>query len=185
MRPVAQTEFFRPEDHPLGYQRGNCLAACVASIFEVPLSQVEEIRALGGSQAVFTWTRRHYPGVRSECVYLDRADADPFDPEGWREWPSLGSVHNMGYWIATVYSYRIPDVMMTGCGCVERVPGGDPECEWCSGRPAEREHGMNFGTHAVVMRGDAIAWDPHPKREDGVGPIRTQTTWHVVDPALL
>jgi hypothetical protein len=77
---------------------GNCVAACIASIFDVPLETVTV--PLGGSyQAVCDWTRRHYPGLYPVHVVWDRSD-----------WDELVNVEPptrfRSYWIASVESPR-------------------------------------------------------------------------------
>jgi hypothetical protein len=107
-------------------------------------------------------------------------DAETLD--SWRDWPT--NHYEEGFWIATVYSHRIPDVETFGCGCASRVPGGDPDCKWCHGEPDKRPMGIQWGLHAVVMQHGRLAWDPHPERDKGFGPFAGATTFRVVNPAL-
>jgi len=179
--PVEQRQLWRPDDHPDGPQSGDCLRACAASIFEVPYEEVADLR--GDSQNLWTWARERIPGLYVVKRHLSGLDGEG-DPESWRSWPTRH--HERGYWIASVYSYRIPDVHEFGCGCASRTNGvGDPECRWCAGKPHERSMGIRWGLHAVVMHGAKCVWDPHPERDKGFGPFRSATTFHVEDPALL
>lgn len=151
--PVAQRRLYRPAEHPLGAQRGDCLAACVASVFEVPYHQASS--AVGHSQALFDWTREHYPWLRAEHRTLGDTWKGVETLDSYKEWPERHFEH--GYWIATVWSPRIPDI--------------------------ETPDGIAWGLHAVVMHGWDCVWDPHPRRAEGFGPFRGATTWHVLDPA--
>jgi len=185
MIPVEQTRFYRADDHPLGPSRGNCVAACVASIFEIPISQADAT-GTGYGQDLMTWTTEQYPALRCVHTSLTKIE-DDWDQtgEGWRNWPELGDHREFGYWIAGVHSPRIPDEIMRGCGCADRTPGGDPDCEWCHGKPDERFLGIQWGLHAVVMNDRELVWDPSPRRADGVARLRAATTWHVIDPSKL
>ena len=124
MIEVEQTEFADYTAVPV--RRGNCLAACVASIFEVPLSRLEGVY---DSQALWRWLEKHFPGVGMIARTYD--ESVPFGsrvPEGFTGKPGLTP------WIAVVQSPRTPHA------------------------------------HCVVMVADRLEWDPHPQREDGVGP---------------
>jgi hypothetical protein len=110
----------------------DCLVACLATVLELPYSDVPSDIAYDG----------HDSGRQSRAVrdFLDSFDLTPwtFQLHGqekplvkfgtatpqWHLFPP-------GCWLATVKSPR------TGLG------------------------------HVVVMRGAAMLWDPHPKREEG------------------
>lgn len=179
---VEQRHLWRPDDHPDGPQRGDCVAACLASIFEMPYEDCAEVQ--GDSQGVFKWTRKHFPGVRAETRVLRPLDGPERigDHVNW-----LTGHHEQGYWMAAIWSPRIPDREMTGCGCTDRTDGaGDPDCEWCHGRPAERNLGILWGLHAVVMFNDQLVWDPHPDADPNATLyFNSATTWYVEDPARL
>jgi hypothetical protein len=152
VRPVEQTELV-----PGG--NGNCVAACVASIFDVPLSDCYPDIPLGGDfNAVCRWTDARYPGLAACSV-------DFFDAEAWKpirrpledvEWPT----HRRSFWIAFVESPRA-----AAAGVLDSY-----------GLPTQ---------HAVVMHGSELAWDPHPRRDMGVGPCCGKLWWEVRNPAVL
>jgi hypothetical protein len=185
MKPVQQRKLWRPDSHPDGPQRGDCMTACLASVFEQPY---EDCEVKGYAGEISDWLKeRRYAGVEAVHHLLGTGWQNPESIGDYRLWPT--SHHEMGYWIAGIWSPRIPDEEKFGCGCVERVPGGDPECEWCHGEPEKRSMGIQWGLHAVVMQYGQVAWDPHPEAEDR-GPdetiyFRSAVTFHVVDPAQL
>lgn len=177
MIPVEQTIFYAGK-----HQRGNCQAACVASIFEIPLSQAAD--ASTDKLGIGGWIAENYPAldVANELVGGKAGELEYL--EDVHTWPKVGEVLHRGFWIAGVKSPRVPAKEIFGCWCKEDG-SGDPECEWCHGKPKKRYHGVEWGLHAVVMNGSSLAWDPHPRRDDGVGPIHNATTWRVIDPAKL
>lgn len=151
--------------------KGNCVAACVASIFGVTLGWLEEKGIVPGSgfQDVASWTSEHWPGLeyreRDLCTNFrvvegegrggedDRWEYDLPDPETHHDPPACG------YWIAHVVSPR---------GFLKSGP--------YRGMPIQ---------HAVVMRGANMVWDPHPQRDMGVGQLVGMGWWIVRDPLLL
>lgn len=177
MIPVEQRRLWRPDDHPDGPQRGDCMRACVASIFETSYEDAEGID--GTTQTLFDWVRPRYPGIRARCQQL--TGNDPETLESYKQWPTTH--WEDGYWIAAVWSPRIPDREEFGCGCPEHTEDGkpDPDCRWCHGKPETRSMGIFWGLHAVVMRGGELAWDPHPERTGTVGPFQSATTFVAVD----
>lgn len=177
MIPVMQRQLWRPDDHPDGPQRGDCLRACVASILEIDYLDVPDL--MGGYQPLFTWLRRVAPGVHAQHRVLGLGHRETL--ESWRDWPTEHA--EQGYWIAGVYSPRIPDIELFGCGCTARVPGGDLACEWCAGKPEERSMGISWGLHAVVMRGHELAHDPHPESDGTIVRFSGATTFLLTDPA--
>lgn len=153
MKPVEQTT---PR---------NCFAACVASIFERDITDVD-IAEGGGFNETCRWTKENAPwlsphsrivgglwhvgGMHNEKVWLDT-----YPPVGLVEppfWPSP-------YWIAGAISPRATMQLIDGV--------------W---KPY---------LHAVVMRGRDLVWDPSPHREQGVGGIYDATWWNVCDPAAV
>lgn len=178
MRAVEQRQPWCPDDHPDGPQRGDCLRACVASILELDYEDVPDLK--GGYQPLFKWLGQVAPGVHARHRSLTLA-VWPETLDSWKDWPA--EHREEGYWIATVYSPRIPDVELFGCGCAAKVPGGDPSCQWCGGKPDTRSMGIAWGLHAVVMRGGALAWDPHPESDGTIVRFRGATTFHLDDPA--
>lgn len=156
MIPVEQTRW-RPGGG------GNCVAACVASIFEVPLSDCSpEIPDGGSFTAVCEWTAKRHPGIRANCKivgghWFKRGTIERFVDS----YPPVDVVEPpvSGYWIAGVVSPR---------GVLMRV---DQE--------------IKPSLHCVVMYGSELVWDPHPKREMGIGGVYDATWWTVRDPAKL
>lgn len=177
MVPVEQRKLWRPEDHPDGPQRGDCVRCCIASIFEVSYEEVEDIGA--SIQDASRWVKERFPALT--IVHRDIRHPIP-DVEEIGEhinWPT--SCWNPGYWIATVWSPRIPDEEVFGCGC-----GADPDCQWCHGEPEKRKHPPRLGLHAVVMENGGLAFDPHPEREaDPTLYFYGAAVIHVGNPALL
>lgn len=183
MIEVEQRRLWRPDDHPDGPQRGDCVTACLASIFELPY---EDCVVDGGSQGVFAWTRQNFRGICARTRVLRPLGDGPERIGDHVNWPTHH--HEQGYWMAAIWSPRIPDEEMRGCGCADRTSGaGDPACEWCHGQPSERRLGINWGLHAVVMFNAKLVWDPHP---DAAPTTQTMyfdaaTTWHVDDPSQI
>lgn len=174
MIPVEQPQLWRSADHPGGPQRGDCLRACIASILEVDYDAIPDFGGLSGT--VNAWLQNTAPGVTAPYRMLGDSWKEPETLDSWRTWPDRHFEN--GYWIATIYSHRIPDVEEFGCGC-----GGDPSCKWCGGRPESRSMGITWGLHAVVMFGGRLAWDPHPERTGKVGPFRGAMIFRLEDPA--
>lgn len=180
MIPVEQRKLWRSDDHPDGPQFGDCMRACYASILGLPLEAVPDME---GYNSNFTaWISQVLPGVQLVNRDVSGSRGSHEEPDSWKAWPTHH--YEPGYWIAGVYSYRIPDVEEFGCGCVERVPGGDPECEWCHGEPGKRSMGIRWGLHAVVMQNGRCVWDPHPERDKGFGPFRSAITFGIADPQV-
>jgi hypothetical protein len=159
MKPIEQTEMI-----PGG--GGNCVAACIASIFELPLEVVyPEVPNGGGWHAVCDWTTAHAPMLSPQSrqffvpmepvpgYYVDHPAPMPLDKVEPPVWPR-------SYWIAYVESPRA-----AAAGTLDHY-----------GRPTQ---------HAVVMLGHMLAWDPHPQREMGVGLARGMLWWAVKDHAAI
>lgn len=145
---VRQTRTFEPGDPPY---RGNCFAACVASVFEVPIEVLPELHGRQDS-ALMEWLHIHYPGVA-----VRTRDHVPFDADD--DWPK-GLYPPSGFWIANVQSPRFTE----DCTAHTR-DGGEPmppnwydiaDCPHCEGT------GTRPGFHAVVARFGEVAHDPHP-----------------------
>lgn len=151
--------------------RGNCVAACVASIFGVSIGRLEEQGIVPGSgfQDVARWTSERWPGLEYRerdlctnfrCVEGDESDSDS---DRWEyDLPDPSVRHDgpaCGYWIAHVVSPR---------GLLQHGP--------YRGTPVQ---------HAVVMHGSELAWDPHPQRDMGVGQMVGMGWWIVRDPLHL
>lgn len=119
MNPVEQTILFPP--------RGDCMAACIASILERHISEVPNPH---GDRWWEEWNSFLEPFNLSLMNF-------PLDPDdAWRP---------PGYWVGAV------------------------RC------------GPNM--HAVVMHGRELAWNPDPRRAQGVGEPEEATVLVPLDPA--
>jgi hypothetical protein len=159
VKPVEQTEMI-----PGG--GGNCVAACIASIFELSLDAVfPEIPNGGGWNQICAWTSEHFPMLSPQSrhffkpfepiagYYVDHPDPQPLTNVDWPYFPRP-------YWIAYVESPRAAQA-----GVLDQY-----------GRPTQ---------HAVVMHGSNVAWDPHPQRNMGVGLARGMLYWAIRDYAVI
>lgn len=88
--------------------RGNCLAACVASIFEVPIQTLEGVY---DSNTLWAWLREYFPaiGVLAHTYYLSSARGELSGVPLGARYPS-GHTNMPGVtpWIAVVRSLRTP-----------------------------------------------------------------------------
>lgn len=180
MIEVLQRQTFRPADHPDGPERGDCVVASVASVFGVPYEECVETK--GYTANVAEWVTARYGGIVEARTQMLGDGWKRVERAGDHEqWPT--SHYEPGYWLAGIWSTRIPDVERFGCGCAERVPGGDTNCRWCEGCPDERFMGVDWGLHVVVMQNARVAWDPHPDANpDAPLYFRSATTFRLVDP---
>jgi hypothetical protein len=160
--PVAQTQRYEGPE-----QRGSCVQACVASVFEIP----ESMAPTQGE--IFVWTRLHYPGLTCLHRETDRPVKEPPVPQAGEQ----------TIWIATVHTQT--PAFTDPCGrCWEYegnehgppLPGRPRRCPWCGERWG-LEKGVRRGYHAVVMRGRDVVWDPNPDWYVGA------RHWLVRDPA--
>lgn len=184
MIQVEQRRFWRPADHPDGPQRGDCMRACVASIFEVDYDDTDGID--GTTQTLADWVKPRYPGVRVAHRMFHGDEPERIGDHV--NWPTHH--YESGYWIAGIWSSRIPDTEAFDCGCAydenNEPKAADPDCRWCHGEPHKRSMGITWGLHAVVMKDARLAWDPHPDRDPNATLYFTgATTWQVTDPAQL
>lgn len=141
---LKQTRTFEGADY-----RGNCYAACVASILELPIESLPELHGREDA-ALNPWLDMHFPGISIVSQSLVPVEGGEWNP------PGLG----MGWWIACVESPRFREQ----CG-FHVAPGGEAmppfwydraECPHCGGTD-ERP-----GFHAIVCRGRRVEHDPHP-----------------------
>jgi hypothetical protein len=100
--PVKQTISGGP-DAPPG-KRGNCFGACMASAFEVPMTQIPDPPLecdITVHDSSAWWA--HYRGVAAEHGFL----IETFEPmEDWWDWMGLAQMGLV--WIAGVPSLNIP-----------------------------------------------------------------------------
>lgn len=158
------------------------MAACTASIFELPLSAVP--RKGHGDLTMNKWLRRRYPGLGVQRITYFKPHSkypyeyvDEFLKEPRRVIP--------GFWIATVESPRFT-TMCSRCAGFGRITAilvskrkRGMRCFHCKGT------GKVTGLHAVVMEGMTLAWDPSPDRDMGIGRFHGETVFVVIDPAKL
>lgn len=162
MIPVEQRRRAIFDDHGDNLQRGDCLTACVASIFELPYEDVPFFVELP------SWHQVYGDFIRSLGFAVGHVNISVHDDDPTR---LTGYPSDDIYWIATVKSPR----SLQRCSNCKGADGG---CEWCT-------DGRYPSLHAIVMRGKHIAWDPHPERDMGhLGFV--QGDWFVaLDPARL
>lgn len=159
MKPVEQTTMV-----PGG--GGNCVAACIASIFELAITDVwPDVPNGGGWAAVCAWTAHRLPMLSPQSRMFFKPPEPT--PGCYVDEPTPIPLHEVvppvapsTYWIAYVESPRA-----AAAGVVDHY-----------GRPMQ---------HAVVMHGRDLAWDPHPQRDMGVGPARGMLWWAIRDYAAV
>lgn len=180
MIPVEQRHMAVFDEHGDNVQRGDCLTACIASIFELPIDEVPFFVAEDDWHGCYgRWVRDH--GYQIGHVHIGVAEDDPTRLTGH---PTAGI-----YWIATVKS---PRGKTRCCVCrgekvaTEQWPDGEyvkydePQpCACCDGT------GLEPSLHCVVMNGGELVWDPHPQRDMGhLGWVSGE--WFIaLDPARL
>jgi hypothetical protein len=165
MKPVFQDRFYSPDDD----LRGNCVAACVASIFEYPYCAAVGLPDATLPEELAAWTVKHHP-----ALFLHEADfrsnyrevAEPSEELPYGRWdyddPEDFTPPHPGYWIASVYSPRVV-------------------------RPESDAYYPHPGLHAVVMKGERCVHDPHPEgAATEEQPVALGAEWWAVaDPAKL
>lgn len=175
MKPVTQTREYRSDA-----SRGNCMAACVASIFELPLSAVP--RKGHGDLTMTKWLRRRYPGIGTRRVtYFKPHPKYPYEYVD----EFLDEPRNAvpGFWIATVKSPRFTTMCGRCAGegritvILENKSKRGIRCFHCEGT------GRVSGLHAVVMEWQTMVWDPSPKRDMGIGGFHGETSFVILDPS--
>lgn len=161
--PVEQRYMAIFDEHGDNLQRGDCLTACIASIFELPIDEVPFFVQEDD------WYRAYHDWVRTRGLCIERAwiSVDDEDPTKLNGYPSDR------YWIATVLSPRGKTRCNVCKGERETATQWDKElstyqildapapCSYCDAT------GLKPSLHAIVMRGREIAWDPHPQRDMG------------------
>lgn len=181
MIPVEQQHMAVFDENGDCVQRGDCLSACVASVFELSLDDVPFFVEAD------SWWKDYHDFVRERGFLLERAwftvgDDDPTKLKGWP---------GDRYWLATVYSPR----GRTRCAVcrgekqalrqwdgelAEYVEFDEPQpCGYCEGT------GLVAPLHSVVMFGREIAWDPHPQRDMGHLGFVSGEQFGVADPVTL
>lgn len=127
--------------------RGNCLAACVASIFERPL---RDLYGIYDERGIDIWLRGAHPAlICNRRHHFGPAPSDDYAPVPLGSEVPPSALPGAVLWIASVQSPRTDHL------------------------------------HCVVMRGSELAWDPHPRREMGVGDQHVMTWFELVRPERL
>lgn len=167
--PVEQRQMAIFDERGDNVQRGDCLTACIASLFELPIDDVPFFVDMENWWGEYNnWL--HDRGLQLGQVRLSTVDDDPTRLNGH---PTEGI-----YWIATVKSPR-SKARCNGCKGTGQSQHEEGPCGWCG------ESGLVPSLHAVVMCGGELVWDPHPQRDMGhLGFVSGE--WFVVrDPARL
>lgn len=133
MKPVFQDR--------KGFGQGNCVWACIASIFEIPLDTLRYPPPF--TEDVLAWTKEHYPALEFHNVDLGfdyRLRDVPGIPEGEQRWHyrlrRKWEPPTDDYWIASVDSQGLM-------------------------RPVEDPYYPMPALHAVVMKGRDLVHDPN------------------------
>lgn len=155
MIEVTQTETYVPDG-----TRGNCVAAAVCSLFEI--HDIRRVEAYfdyrpPSSQKLFNFTKTFYPflkcNIQDRCTNYRIAETDD-DGDRWTcDYPEEPcEAPTEGYWIASIISPRIPALH---AGPYRGSPG----------------------LHMVVMKGEELAWDPHPEADGTLTTVCERTWW--------
>jgi hypothetical protein len=145
MKPVFQTKF--------DWGQGNCAHACIASIFELPLEEVDATLKDSYAQTIIDWTKQHLPHLE----FHNRDLAYNYQVTKNEKWtydvPKEWNPPTDEYWMAAVESRGL------------KRPDDDPYYPL----PA---------LHAVVMHGRELVHDPNPKYQGlPLTPMVMQSWW--------
>lgn len=181
MMPVEQRHMAVFDENGDNTQRGDCLTACVASLFELA---IEDVPFFVESDS---WWQDYQDFARERGLCIERAwvKVDEDDPMKLNGWPGDR------YWIATVKSPRGKTrcSVCKGTGAtseqwnkeLEEYVALDCEqpCDYCAAT------GLVPSLHALVMFGRDIVWDPHPQRDMGHLGFISGEQFGAPDPARL
>ncbi len=138
---------------------GNCYAACIASVLEIPLDRVPSPTEHEGS-AFAGWQE-----------YEARVDAAVLAPRGL-QLLSFKACEEMGAWTPRGFSLlgaQSPrSDWLHSVVCYDGEIVWDPRSDWL---------------HSVVCYDGEIVWDPHPTRDQGTGERVDWTVFCKLDPA--
>ena len=160
---------------------GDCMRACVASVFELPLEDVPHFAGLDDWYG--EWLR--WLEARGLGIYDARIRVDEDDPTKLLGHPAGG------YWFAAVKSPRLlvrchfchgdgQELYRWDDAAYGYVVLDEPRpCATCDAS------GRVPGLHLVVMEGGVLVWDPHPQREQGHLGFVSGEILRVLDPARL
>jgi hypothetical protein len=176
--PVEQQQFAEYDENGDAIKHGDCMRACVASLFELPLEEVPHfVEHDNWYQLWSDWLAER--NLRWSRAFYSVRDDDPTQLNGYP-----GDI----YWLATVKSPRIKSRcnVCKGTALASHSWTGpdssyvehDPPiiCPYC-------DRGRSPGSHLVVMFGKEIAWDPHPQREMGHLGFTEGWDFRLIDPA--
>jgi hypothetical protein len=180
--PVEQQELAEYDDAGESSKRGDCLRACMASLFELPLEEVPHFVASDNWFGLWI----EWLNERGFGIWQARISTHEDDKTRLTGYPSQGTM-----WLATVLSPRIKAKCRSceGAGFVwseydyekgERVHfAEETACRWCEGT------GRVPGLHAILMQGKDVLYDPHPQREMGHLGFVDGTIFVALDPGRL
>jgi hypothetical protein len=177
LTPVEQWQLSVIDEHGDTVVAGDCMRACVASLFELPLLEVPHfVEHENWWQLWAEWLAAR--NLRLGNAYVSLDEDDPTVLNGWP-----GDI----WWLASVRSPRFK-TRCSHCKGTARTDLTYPEsgpsirhdpsiaCPYCDG-------GLSPGLHLVVMFGREIRWDPHPQRELGHLGFVDGWEFRVIDPA--
>lgn len=178
MIPVEQQQMAVFDEHGDNVQRGDCMRACVASLFELPLEDVPHFVEQNDWHGEWVrWLRARGLGIYDARI---RVDDDP---------TRLTAYPGDGYWLATVKSPRGRERCAVCKGdkvTVHEWVGGDyvrhDEPQPCRACDAT---GLVPAMHLVVMEGPELVWDPHPRRDMGHLGFVSGQILRLLDPTFL
>lgn len=151
LKPVYQDQF--------GYGKGNCVWACVASLFDIPL---DDLRLPAPTdEELSAWFEEQLPDLelhhRDMAVDYRVIEGYPYvEGVGTGRWtydlPKKWTCPTRGYWMASIHS---PGLMT----------------------PVESHYYPMPGMHMVVMKGRKLVHDPNPNYEVPYEPEIVEQHW--------
>lgn len=178
MIPVEQRQLSQHDSSGDVVVSGDCMRACVASLFELSYEDVPHfVEHENWWQIWNDWLADR--NLRLGSAFFSVEDDDRTKLNGWP-----GDV----WWLAGVTSPRIRQrcthckgtalTNLTYDDAGNSIEHTDPvTCPYCEG-------GLVSGLHQVVMFGREIAWDPHPQRDLGHLGFVNGWEFRIIDPAL-
>lgn len=169
MKKIYQTKFIKIDEYGIALEKsfGNCLSACLASIFNRPLTDIPDIDS---AEKLYNWTKQVNEGIAPIIILYDR-------PED-----KIRNFHS-GYWIAGVLSKRFKR-KCNKCTSCEKIMSESflfdiSNCPWCGGSS------ISDGEHTIVMNKNEIIFDPHPNAINIDYQFISEIYWEVDDPSQL
>ncbi len=179
MIPVEQKVMAIFDEQGDNVQRGDCMRASVASVFELGLEDVPHFVEFDDWYG--EWIR--WLEARGLSIYDARISVEEDDPAKLGSWPSAG------YWLATVKSPRGRARCAVCKGAKVSVDEwvGDEYVQHDEPQPCSTCEATGFvpSLHLVVMNGPELVWDPHPRREMGHLGYVSGWIFRALDPARL